>query len=131
MPDLNKWKAALTKKMTKCATLDLQDPDVIMGNQSTQKTEGGSNNETDDDMPNYPENKPKIKKTSITDIMNTDDSITGRSYATEFLLDSNKNQNRNIVKKSNVGSRNNLSNIDALREESKLAYQKLKQKRMR
>ena len=82
-------------------------------------------------MLNNPEYKRKVKKTSITDIMNTDDTINGRSYATEFLLDSNKNQNRNVVKKSNAGSRNNLSNIDALREESKLAYQKLKQNRMR
>ena len=130
MPDLNKWKAALTKKMTKCATLDLDDSSGLLDSQSKRKIEE-SNYETHDDMLNNPEYKRKVKKTSITDIMNTDDTINGRSYATEFLLDSNKNQNRNVVKKSNAGSRNNLSNIDALREESKLAYQKLKQNRMR
>ena len=83
MPDLNKWKVALTKKMTKKATLALDGDDnnthiksKIHSNKLTSEYINAITNETQ---------SLKRKKVSITDIMNTDDSISGVSYASDFI----------------------------------------------
>lgn len=134
MPDLNKWKVALTKKMTKKATLTLDgnDDDTHIKSKNLN-----SMNKTTSEYINTNETQSlKRKKISITDIMNTDDSISGVSYASDFIQEKEENsktKNHNIrmptVKAGHAGGVYQAStpaSLEQLREQSRLAYAKLK-----
>jgi hypothetical protein len=114
LPNLSKWKLELTKKMK---------PNHFNDSYPRREKESENADPSFNITTNEKQNKKRI---SISDIAIIDDSYDISNYNSFHQPNINSVYNKHKLKPKFI---NSSSNIEILREESRLAYQQLKSKR--
>lgn len=155
LPDLAKWKHALSKKMTgKEISLNLKlsrSNQLLAADQGTEVEHVDNDDDLKDGNMESQKRSKKRKQQSILDRLNVDDTVSGVAYSDDFLShstlamhnpltqylkgkSSSKNQaiQKSKTQVSNDSQSQNVAKafeLGKIREQSRLAYQQLKAKR--